>query len=205
MPMPTFPALPSDNLYKFGAFCGLVMLVVGVFAEPYLKRLWIEDTNKRWDTTEARRDSMEVQSADLLIKAEQITDKERKATVISGIEGERERVRKMEAYGWNKEFDARSEQFWKHIALAKWLGIGGLGLLVVCLALWWKRVQRHQDNALSAKAAKVMAEAKDAEKIKEEAILRVSATLKECIRDAILERHSQQPTPTLPGPSSEQG
>ncbi len=182
MSLPSLASLPTDNLYKFGAFVGLIMAVVAFFGWPYVHKQLADEEARRWHETTAKRDSFYVQTTDLLIRAEEIKDKGRKDKIVSQLEEDRRNIWSNDNSRWQYEVNQRNQYLLLFLVIALMFSIAGPLMLFLGLIFWWFKVQCYQDQVIAAEAAKANKESADAAQIMQAAVEKVAAEFRAAIR-----------------------
>lgn len=185
--MPPIPTPPTDNLYKFVAFCGLVLLVLGLAGPAYVERSFLEYFSQRFHATEDR-----------------LRDHARWTTEI-GVRTRPEGVTRESAQEMTKELNSlkafevtnmQSEvQVYRAAADGQILalrvaGVIGAVLLLVGLVLWVYRVQWPQDRKLATDLRLALAELAEKEALPTRAAIVAEST------------HSRPTTEQTPPPHS---
>ena len=152
------PSLPTDNLYKFIALSGLVLLVTAIvvpvkiqdeidkdFARLVLiQQVKIDLAVLEWNQAGSPPKTLTTEEA---IEKWRSSQKEKKEELQS-------RLRKLEVSGADAEFEyysaIRVRKRWRRIAYC----IGAIGILLMCIGfrLWYVRLQKYQDKIIRRQA-----------------------------------------------------
>lgn len=152
-----FPTLPTDNIYKFLALGGLVLLVIGIVLPWKMDRDEIEWYWQQRFDVEDRLQSNIKYFTDLVSRSEFETEAERRKEMERL--GDFFSARKSDEL---KKLTIRVNERWqmtdlRQLALKRTMWAGGV-ITVIGFFLWWLMVQRHQDAILRAEREKALKE-----------------------------------------------
>jgi hypothetical protein len=159
---PPLPALPTDNLYKFVAISGLVLVVVGVIVPIRLqtdieRRLapMVAGLAAATEHMVAMSRALDPRPTDGAATGLRITPMEQEAIDKTGAEADR--LMKLAEDAGFSPVELRAAKRWIQVSISA--GLAGVVMMGIGFGLWYGKVQKYQDQLLKAEA---MAKAKAA-------------------------------------------